>query len=102
MLRTIFVVYTDSCTVDTKCTTLKKYAFNTSSKVKVGDRLNSNAYSTKMVVTDVLDEVFTYYNKDTGKLSNRLDSTSFRTIKVLKVASGSADVDAIKVGNINK
>jgi len=102
-MKTIFVVYTNSDNVDAKCTTLKKYVFNTQSKVKVGDKLISPSYSTPMVVTDILeDDLFTYYCKSTGELSYVLTSTEFRTIKTLKIMTGDdPDVVAKKAGTVN-
>lgn len=95
VIKTIFVVFTHmNGQVDLKCTTLKKYAFNTDANLKPGMRLASDHYSGQMVVTDVLENQYKYYNKETGQLSNLLDSTSYRTIKMMRITDKEYDVVA--------
>lgn len=73
-MKTIFVTF------DNK----SKYAFNTKFEVSVGDILRSPAYGNrKMIVTDICNKAYTYYNSTTGNLSNELNSTKQGKIKEL-------------------
>lgn len=70
----------------------KKYAYNTESKIAVGDILVSPDYSnSKMAVIDVLDKSYKYVNPDTGELSNEMTSLNQNLIKTLKVVADKAD-----------
>lgn len=83
-MNTIVVVFEGTCK--------KKYAYNTESKVAVGDILVSPDYSnSKMVVIDVLDESYKYVNPDTGELSNKMTSLSQNLIRTLKVVADKVD-----------
>ena len=93
-MKTIFVVYgSDVSRAANDCKT-KRYAFNTEADVKVGEVLRAKEYSSDMVVKEVLDKSFKYYNNINGDLSNELTSTSFRAVKNLKVVDN-ADNDVI-------
>jgi len=96
-MKTIFVVYGNDTRAYNDCKT-KRYAFNTESDVKVGDKLNSREYSSDMVVKEVLNTSFKYYNNLTGDLSNELTSTAFRDIKTMEIVDRDENVIyAIKV-----
>lgn len=83
-MNTIIVVFEGTCK--------KKYAYNTESKVAVGDILVSPDYSnSKMAVVDVLDKSYKYLNPDTGELSNEMTSLNQNFIKTLKVVADKAD-----------
>lgn len=83
-MNTIIVVFEGTCK--------KKYAYNTESKVAVGDILVSPDYSnSKMTVVDVLDKSYKYLNPDTGELSNEMTSLNQNFIKTLKVVADKAD-----------
>ena len=83
-MNTIVVVFEGTCK--------KKYAYNTESKVAVGDVLVSPDYSNcKMTVVDVLDESYKYVNPDTGELSNKMTSLSQNFVRTLKVVADKAD-----------
>lgn len=83
-MNTIVVVFEGTCK--------KKYAYNTESKVAVGDVLVSPDYSnSKMTVVDVLDESYKYVNPDTGELSNKMTSLSQNFVRTLKVVADKAD-----------
>ena len=83
-MNTIVVVFEGTCK--------KKYAYNTESKVAVGDVLVSPDYSnSKMTVVDVLDESYKYVNPDTGELSNKITSLSQNFVRTLKVVADKAD-----------
>ena len=82
-MNTIIVTFEGTCK--------KKYAYNTDSKVAVGDVLTSSEYTSKMTVIDVLDESYKYVNPDTGELSNKMTSLNQNLIKTLKVVADKAD-----------
>lgn len=83
-MNTIVVMFEGTCK--------KKYAYNTESKVAVGDVLVSPDYSnSKMTVIDVLDESYKYVNPDTGELSDKMTSLSQNLIRTLKVVADKAD-----------
>jgi len=98
IMRTILVIYSNVRVSETELKSIKKYAFNTESDVRVGDILDSNSYSTKMVVVRVLDEKFKYYDGKSGKMSNNFDSTNMADIKNLTIVEGYEDsITAMKV-----
>lgn len=83
-MNTIIVTFEGPCK--------KKYAYNTESKVAVGDILVSPDYSnSKMAVINVLDESYKYVSPDTGELSNKMTSLNQNLIKTLKVVADKAD-----------
>lgn len=88
-MKTILVVYTkSSCvTVDTvnNCHH-QKYAFriNGAIDVQTGDILKSPAYNDNMIVVDVLDKDYQFYNQITGELKFEVTSTKDFPIKTLE------------------
>jgi len=74
--KTIFVVYTNEKVNAKEAGRLKRYAFNTTAPIKVGDMLQSPEYSTKMQVVNILDSAHKYFNGSTGELSDKFNSTS--------------------------
>lgn len=83
-MNTIVVTFEGTCK--------KKYAYNTESKVAIGDILISPDYSnSKMTVIDVLDESYKYVNPDTGELSNKMTSLSQNLTRTLKVVADKED-----------
>ena len=87
-MNTIIVTFEGACK--------KKYAYNTDSKVAVGDVLTSPDYSnSKMTVIDVLDESYKYVNPDTGELSNKMTSLNQNLIRTLKVVADKTDSTVI-------
>ena len=95
-MRTIIVVYSNS-DVDVKSTTLKKYSFNTTSKVKVGKMYKASAYDTNIVVVKILDDCYKYFNYSTGELTNEFNSTRLGEIKTLKIVDNDDVITASKV-----
>ena len=93
-LRTILVVYSDIAVDAKKATTMKKYAFNTLEDVKVGDRIASDAYDTGMIIVEVLEEAFRYYNFVTGELTNVMNNTKLGLIRNMKILD-EVDVNTI-------
>lgn len=80
-MKTVFVTFGDD---------KSKYAFNTKSEVSVGDVLRSSRYGNrKMVVTDICNKAYTYYNSATGNLSDELNSTKQGKIKELVLLDSS-------------
>ena len=63
-MKTILVVYTNQelSVEQINNQKMQKYCFRTDSEVKVGDVLKSKNYTTNMVVTDVIDQDYKYYN----------------------------------------
>lgn len=64
---------------------LQKYCFRTEDNVQTGDILRSPNYSSEMVVTDVIDADYKYYNALTGELSSTITSTACYPIKNLVI-----------------
>lgn len=87
-MKTILVVYTDQkLTVEEiNNRKMQKYCFRTeSNEIAVGDTLKSQNYTTNMVVTDVVDADYKYYNKQTGEMRNEVNSTNCYPIKTLVI-----------------
>lgn len=61
-----------------------KLAYNTDSKVAVGDVFVFPMSMSKATVIDVLDESYKYVNPDTGELSNKMTSLNQNLIRLTK------------------
>jgi len=84
--RTAIVIFTPNKITDAKTiglSILKKYSFNVSDSVKVGDLIKVNEYSTPIQIVKILPVAFKYYNLATGELSNDYTSTLQWEIKDL-------------------
>lgn len=67
---TILVVYSNKKNLSpAEMGRLKKYSFNTESDVKVGDMIKSPEYTESMVIAEVFDTCYRYYNSVTGDLT---------------------------------
>lgn len=65
---------------------MKRYSFNTKSHVKAGDLLDTDRYTTKMQVVEVLDKHYKYVNIGTGELHNKkAASTKNYEIRELRI-----------------
>ena len=85
-MKTILVVYTNKDSLSKKeIRTMKAYAFNTKSEVSENNLIETNSYTTKLLVIKVLDKEFKYYNSSTGELSNEFTSTAQREIVTLEI-----------------
>ena len=75
-MKTILVIYTNEKLTINKINNskLRKYAFRIEDNVKEGDILKSSIYSSNMIVTDVIDNDFKYFNLQSGELSNEIKS----------------------------
>lgn len=84
-MKTILVVYTNTALTIKQISDrkLKKYCFRTEEDLKVGDMVESKAYTSKMQVTDVIDNDYKYYNAITGELRNDINSTHCYPVKTL-------------------
>lgn len=84
-MKTILVVYTNQelSVEQINNKKMQKYCFRTDSEVNVGDVLKSKNYTTNMVVTDVIDQDYKYYNSQSGSLTNTINSTKCYPIKTL-------------------
>lgn len=104
-MKTILVVYTDKeLTVEQiNNNKMQKYCFRTESEVKVGDVLKSQSYTSKMIVTDVMDTDYKYYNAQSGEMTNTINSTKCYPIKTLVLREEDESVVyASKVTNSKK
>lgn len=87
--RTVLVVYTNAKSLNTKqIAQLKKYSFN-SDTLEVGDVVKSQEYGTNILVVKVLKKAYKYYNRTTGKMSNKFNSTSQWEIRDLIIRDDS-------------
>ena len=74
--KTILVVYTNCKSLNkSEIGRTKKYSFNTTENIRVGDKINSPQYDTEMLVVKILPRAYKYYNSSTGKMSNTFNST---------------------------
>lgn len=82
-MKTILVVYTNTALTIKQVSDrkLQKYAFRTEEDLKVGDIIESKAYTSKMQVVDVIDNDYKYYNAATGELRNGINSTKCYPVK---------------------
>lgn len=96
-MKTVIVVFTNTPLTKEECRNLKKYAFNTSDEVAVGNTITSNKYNTAMQVVRVLDREYKYYNPATGELSDEYSSTLQWEIKTLAIRE---EDDSVVYGKI--
>ena len=83
-MKTIQVVYSRNPAIpEEQRESLKKYSFNTSADLMVGDALRTMQYDSFLIVAKVHDELFKYYNPITGELSNEPSSPNQREIRWL-------------------
>lgn len=78
MMKTIFVVYGPS-----QSPYQKRYVYNTPEDVSLGDEFQSDSRS-NVVVVEILDEYYEYFNMGTGELKNHITSTQDFPIKTLR------------------
>lgn len=103
-MKTFFVVYINnkSTTVDeANRTKMTKYSFNTEEDVKVGDILESDKYSSPMLVTEVLSKAYKYYNSQSGDLSDEPTSTKCYPIRTM-VISESKDKNIVYANRVGE
>lgn len=101
-MKTILVVYTnENLSVEqANNRKMQKYCFSTKSEVSVGDVLKSKAYSDNMLVTDVIDKEYKFYNAQSGELSNDITSTKCYPIKEMILREENEEVVyALKVNS---
>lgn len=104
-MKTILVVYTDQklSVEQINNRKMQKYCFRTENEVEVGDVLKSKSYTSNMVVTDVVDADFKYYNAQSGEMTNIINSTKCYPIKTLVLREEDENVIyAAKVTNNEK
>ena len=91
---TILVVYTNKnlSVEQANNRKMQKYCFSTKSEVSVGDVLKSKAYSNNMLVTDVIDKEYKFYNAQSGELSNDITSTKCYPIKEMIIREENEEV----------
>lgn len=91
-MKTIIVIYTNKKLVrKADIAGMKKYAFKTASELKEGDMISSSAYNANLQVVNTLNEEFTYYNSETGELSNNYTSTKQWFVKELIIREDNED-----------
>lgn len=70
-MKTILVIYSHSRVTNKQAQGMKKYAFNVSFPVKVGDRFTSEDYTTPMQVVGICSKTYKYVDTHSGKLANK-------------------------------
>lgn len=81
----------------------KKYCFRTENEIAVGDILKSEHYTTNMIVTDILDTDYKYYNIQSGELTNSINSTKCYPIRIIVLREDDESVVyASKLFNLSK
>lgn len=96
-MKTILVVYSNTPVSKAEAGRMKKYSFNTSAEVKVGDTIESPEYTTKLQVVKVLDQAFKYFNSSTGELSNEFKASTQWEIRELVIRE---DRDEVVYGKL--
>lgn len=86
-MRTILVVYSNDRLSKKEWQTMKRYAFNTESVVKVGHRFNVEGYDTPVQVVEIFPKAYRYVDTSSGELSNkRKPSTKQFEIREIKIS----------------
>lgn len=104
-MKTILVVYTNErlSVEQINNRKMQKYCFRTESEVEVGDVLKSKSYTNNMVVTDIVDVAYKYYNAQNGEMTNTISSTKCYPIKTLVLREeDESTIYATKVTNNEK
>lgn len=92
-MKTILVVYTNGEKLSEEAAyRAKKYSFNTAADVKIGDVIESPAYTSTLQVVKILDKKFDYVNVSTGELSDEFNSTSQWKIRELVIGANDPNV----------
>ena len=101
-MKTILVVYTNErlSVEQINNRKMQKYCFRTESEVTVGDVLKSKNYNTNMVVTDVVDADYKYYNMQNGEMTNSINSTKCYPIKTMVLRE--EDENVVYASKVNK
>lgn len=101
-MKTILVVYTDQklSVEQINSRKMQKYCFRIENEVEVGDVLKSKNYNTNMVVTDVVDKDYKYYNAQTGEMTNSINSTKCYPIKTMVLRE--EDESVVYASKVNK
>lgn len=93
-MKTVIVIYTNKkLTNPVEVGAAKKYSFNTEAGLIEGDMIKSPTYTTPMQVVKVLDKAHTYYNAQTGEMSDTYTSTNQWLIRTLVI--GTTDKDTV-------
>jgi len=96
-MKTIIVVYTDIKLSKADWQTMKRYSFNTRSKVRIGDMIEGDRYSTAMQVIEILADTYKYVNVGTGELSNKKGAnTKQYEIRELRVNDDKANGNVVE------
>jgi hypothetical protein len=104
-MKTILVVYTDQklSVEQINSRKMQKYCFRTENEVEVGDVLKFKGYTNNMVVTDVVDADYKYYNAQSGEMTYTINSTKCYPIETLVLREEDENVIyATKVTNSEK
>lgn len=98
-MRTIIVVYTNVLLSKEQHQTMKRYSFNVSAPVKVGELLKAEKYDTAMQVVEVLPRLYKFVNPGTGQLSTgrRGDDANQVELRQLDIYRQPADAVFTKV-----
>lgn len=102
IMKTILVVYTNErlSVEQINNRKMQKYCFRTESEVTVGDVLKSKNYNANMVVTDVVDADYKYYNAQNGEMTNSINSTKCYPIKTMVLRE--EDESVVYASKVNK
>lgn len=88
-MKTILVAFTNKRSLTAReIRNTKLYSFNTEADLKEGDIIESNSYSTRMLVVKILEKAFRYYNTSNGDLTDNFTSILNRDIAILVIGKG--------------
>lgn len=99
-MKTILVIFTKDVNRSIKVANNskdKKYCYITEDDIIVGDILKSPNYTSYLLVTDVIDHAYKYYNSNNGNLTDEIDSANCYPIKEIKLNKYEDVVIASKV-----
>lgn len=101
-MKTILVVFTKDENRTVKMANAskdKKYSYITEDNIAVGDILGSQAYTSYLLVTDVIEHAYKYYNSENGSLTDEVNSARCYPIKEIKLNESKDCVMAYKIND---
>ncbi len=101
-MKTILVVFTKDENRTVKMANAakdKKYCYVTEDDIIVGDVLGSPNYASYLLVTDVIEHAYKYYNSGNGSLTDEVNSANCYPIKEIKLNKYEDCIMAYKIND---
>lgn len=84
-MKTFFVIYTHKKLEEHEIGYKKRYVFNTNNAIAIGDMIETDTYETPLQVVAILPKKYTYFNRDTGTLSQTITGSNVFPIREIKI-----------------